>query len=238
MINNMSYYVYKHLDKNNNIIYVGQTKNIDKRQIQHKNYSKWFSEVYAIVYTELNDKLITDIYEKLYIDIHSPKYNKKDIDCKYSRFFKNMEDLEFKKYIFKNTDVILSNVMEKNMYFEANKNFELNDNFKSALYEILKRLKCSNNTDISDIKYKFLKQDFRILEHKLTSMNGDFRTYRELNEDLINETYDFIFYKIIKEIYMSYSVKSDRLKISNKILKCVSFIDLNYLPEHIIQLIK
>lgn len=147
----MGYYVYKHLDKNNDVIYIGQTKNINNRQREHKSHSKWFYKVYKIIYTELNDKLLTDIYEKLYIDTYSPAYNTKDIDCKYSRFFKNMKELEFKEYVFENNNINLNDTYEKIIYFETNKNFELNDNFKNVLYEILAMFKHSDKIDISKL---------------------------------------------------------------------------------------
>lgn len=94
----MSYYIYKHLDKENNVIYVGQTKNLKNRIVSHKTSSSWFSLVKTIEYAEVTDRILMNIYEKLYIDRYSPIYNKKDMDCEYSRFFKNMEELYFKEY--------------------------------------------------------------------------------------------------------------------------------------------
>ena len=33
----MHYYIYKHLNKNNEVIYVGQTINMDNRQTNHRD---------------------------------------------------------------------------------------------------------------------------------------------------------------------------------------------------------
>lgn len=95
----MSYYVYKHVAYNGDIIYVGQTKNLGSRTSVHKSNSNWFNLVEKIEYAEVTDRILMNIYEKLYIDKYSPIYNKKDIHCEYSRFFKNMEELVFKEYI-------------------------------------------------------------------------------------------------------------------------------------------
>ena len=95
----MSYYIYKHLNSDMEVIYVGLTTNIHNRQSEHKSSSGWSNEIFKIEYAEVSDSMLMEIYEKYYISKYSPKYNKKDIDCLYSRFFKNMEELEFKEYI-------------------------------------------------------------------------------------------------------------------------------------------
>ena len=73
----MSYYIYKHLDNNNNIIYVGQTINIESRQSDHKTHSEWKNEISKIEYAEVTDKLLMDIYERYYISKYNPINNKK-----------------------------------------------------------------------------------------------------------------------------------------------------------------
>ena len=95
----MGYYIYKHLNSDMEVIYVGLTTDILTRQSAHKSTSHWKDEIYKVEYTEVSDDMLMEIYEKYYIDKYLPKYNTKDIDCKYSRFFKNMEELEFKEYI-------------------------------------------------------------------------------------------------------------------------------------------
>ena len=94
----MSYYIYKHYNSDNQIVYVGQTKNLEKRQGEHFLNSKWKNEIHRIEYVEVTDKMLMDLYEKYYIDKDSPKYNKKDVDCQYTRFFNNLEELNFKEF--------------------------------------------------------------------------------------------------------------------------------------------
>ena len=94
----MAYYIYKHLDSNENVIYCGQTKNIEKRQSEHLLNSKWKEEILKIEYAEVSDRMLMDLYEKYYISFHAPKYNIKDISCDYIRFFENLKELTFREY--------------------------------------------------------------------------------------------------------------------------------------------
>lgn len=93
------YAVYKHLNKEGEVIYVGQTKNMNSRQVGHKSSSPWKDDICKIEYSEVSDKVLMDTYEKLYISKFEPRNNKRDIDCKYSVFFTSLKDLEFKEYI-------------------------------------------------------------------------------------------------------------------------------------------
>lgn len=94
----MSYYIYKHYSEENEVIYCGQTKNIEKRQSEHLLNAKWKDEISKIEYAEVSDRMLMDLYEKYYISLHLPKYNIKDIDCDYIRFFENLKELTFREY--------------------------------------------------------------------------------------------------------------------------------------------
>ena len=61
----MSNYIYKMFDKNNEIIYIGKTINIDQRLRQHMTDKdkKWFKTVSKIYYAECLNKTDMDIYE-------------------------------------------------------------------------------------------------------------------------------------------------------------------------------
>lgn len=118
------YYVYKHLDKDNNVIYVGQTTNIHGRQTTHKSKSKWRKEISKIEYSEVTDKLIMNIYEKFYISKFNPKYNKKDLDCKYSEYFYAMKELDFKEYIYNKEELINKRVYIKRHKIKFHEAFE------------------------------------------------------------------------------------------------------------------
>jgi hypothetical protein len=95
----MSYYIYKHINDKDEVIYIGQTINLKERQDNHSSNSIWKDDIHKVEYAEVTDSLLMDIYEKYYISKYNPKYNKKDQDCKYDKFFVNLKDLEFKEYI-------------------------------------------------------------------------------------------------------------------------------------------
>ena len=86
----MGFYIYKHYDENNNIIYIGQTKNMEQRQNKHKRNSKWKDSIFKITYSKIYDGLLMNLYEKYYISKYTPINNKKDIDCNYYNLFETM----------------------------------------------------------------------------------------------------------------------------------------------------
>lgn len=69
------YCIYKHLNKNGEVIYVGKTNNMKNRQKSHDKEKFWFCEVCKIEYAEVLNKTLMDIYELYYINKFSPKYN-------------------------------------------------------------------------------------------------------------------------------------------------------------------
>jgi predicted GIY-YIG superfamily endonuclease len=87
------YYIYRfyNLDE---IIYVGKTINLKQRFYQHSK-KDWFKEVTNIDIAEVS-KLFVDIYEQYYINYHRTKYNIKDINQKYKKFYYPL--LHFNKY--------------------------------------------------------------------------------------------------------------------------------------------
>lgn len=69
----MHYYIYKYLDQNNNIVYIGQTVNLEKRIDDHKRDKlKDFSIIY---YFECQNKTEMCSYEYFLIKKYSPPLN-------------------------------------------------------------------------------------------------------------------------------------------------------------------
>lgn len=94
----MAYYIYKHYNSDNEVIYVGQTKDMNNRQYTHRNSSHWRSEIHKIEYSKVYDKYMMDIMEKYYISKYKPKYNLSFNDCSYYEYFNVKKELEFKEY--------------------------------------------------------------------------------------------------------------------------------------------
>lgn len=72
------YTVYKHLDEDENILYIGKSKSLLYRQRQHKKNAEWFEEVDSIEYCTFSSKSEMDLVEVYLINTLNPKYNKKD----------------------------------------------------------------------------------------------------------------------------------------------------------------
>lgn len=108
----MSFYIYKHI-LNNEVVYVGKTINMNSRQKQHNKDKEWFVKELIVEYAEVTDSMLMEIYEKYYIDKHKPIYNIKDINCKYSKFFKSLDELEFK--IYTSIDMIKTKPIDKTL---------------------------------------------------------------------------------------------------------------------------
>lgn len=79
------YYVYRFLNSENEIIYVGKTSNLQNRMKQHFSDHNGhlpkdcYDNVVKIEYIELNHPIDMTIYELYYISQYKPKYNTNDI---------------------------------------------------------------------------------------------------------------------------------------------------------------
>jgi predicted GIY-YIG superfamily endonuclease len=56
------FYVYKWVDNNDNILYVGKTNDIDRRRKQHMSDKEWIDKSTILYYAELSNKTDMDIY--------------------------------------------------------------------------------------------------------------------------------------------------------------------------------
>ena len=85
------YYVYRFLDKANQIVYVGKTGHIEKRMTEH--FSKQghlteeqYKQVEKIEYVELAFQLDMDILEKYLINLWKPPFNTVDKESNITLF--------------------------------------------------------------------------------------------------------------------------------------------------------
>jgi len=93
----MLYYIYRFLNQEKEVIYVGKTNKLRVRFSQHEKDKIWWNEVKYIEYTTIGGKLWCSIYEVYYINKTKAKYNKADTNIKYKKF--NYPELSFKPYI-------------------------------------------------------------------------------------------------------------------------------------------
>lgn len=94
--------VYRYVDINDNIIYVGKTSNLKQRFNQHKS-EKMYDECYKVEYIQLENAADIEIYETYYINKYVPKYNEAKVFGKKPSFF--IPEQEWKLYyINRNND--------------------------------------------------------------------------------------------------------------------------------------
>lgn len=85
------FYVYRFINKDNEIIYVGKTNCMESRMYQHRNNKMpFYKEYYKIEYITFEKENEQSFYEILMINKFNPKYNIKD---KYNTSF-NIEDIK------------------------------------------------------------------------------------------------------------------------------------------------
>lgn len=103
-INNQQerFYIYKFTDEADNVLYVGQTTNIENRMAAHlrkeSNYIP-YSDIYSIEYTEVESDYHMNIYEVHYICKYKPKGNIQYASKNQNLF--DLPDVEWDIYIFK-----------------------------------------------------------------------------------------------------------------------------------------
>lgn len=102
----MGYYIYKHLNSDMEVIYIGQTKNMNMRQGTHTH----FECIHKILFIEVETKEIMDLYEKFYISKYKPMFNKKDKDCNYTKYLVDLE-YDFKEYKKQHKDKIINDML-------------------------------------------------------------------------------------------------------------------------------
>jgi predicted transcriptional regulator len=75
------FYVYKFINKEERIIYIGKTNNIKNRISQHLSKGhlsqECYNEINHIEYAEIDNKTNCCLYEVYYINKYKPKYNKR-----------------------------------------------------------------------------------------------------------------------------------------------------------------
>lgn len=100
---NENYFVYKFINAEGNVIYVGRTQNIKNRMKQHfgdGHLSKeCYNEVSKIEYTTLDSEVAMVICEIYFINKYNPKYNTSDLyrgEIYLEDFENNLEWEEYK----------------------------------------------------------------------------------------------------------------------------------------------
>lgn len=102
------FYVYKFIGKNNEVLYVGQTIDMDRRMTEHKGRI-WDIEKERIEYAQCNNRIDMYLYELYYINQLNAKYNESLVF--YEKPTVELPELEFKEYTEKIIDKIRKEVL-------------------------------------------------------------------------------------------------------------------------------
>ena len=167
----MSYYIYKHLDLEGKVVYVGQTKDMDSRQGKH-SHSEYVDK---ILFIEVETREIMDLYEKFYISKYNPKYNIKSKSCNYTKYLIDLEHefIEYKKqykepksydYLYPEVFPIIRTILKSSELSKPSLTLEDDDKLHITVRTLSKNIKgyISRNDDGS-LKITRLRLLYRIL---------------------------------------------------------------------------
>nr|DAU04084.1 MAG TPA: UvrC binding protein [Caudoviricetes sp.] len=236
------YYLYKYLDPTTGeCLYIGQTKNLYTRHLNHlsnKN-EQWCNNSIIMQYLEVPDKYNLDFLEMYLINIESPKYNtvgKNRMDCEFIRIEFNPEWQIYTKedflknsiekgielgvtYKFNNTNyVVLKTLIEKNYPSKINYNqsnlsveFEVNE----AMFNLIN---CNYLLDMSYIAPCIEGESFIIVIERSKSLDK--------NSKYISGKIEFklhlkSFSKIINKLFEPTKELYEIIDIVNEFLKII-----------------
>lgn len=201
------YNVYRHLNKNGEIIYIGKSKNLLSRQRSHRDNSSWFDDIDKIEYINLSSKIEMDVAELYLINKYTPINNKKDNRAdsisivSINEDWNNFNIKELKRHVKKD-----------------NKKFETeitDDMFKKS--ELLIKM---NITDLSLFQYETL--EIIVFESQISHSN----IVKIDISDILNRTTNFSDRKNTKIIFKLF-LDMGRIKI-NKNDNLFSKFEVNY----------
>lgn len=95
------YYVYKYIDPGTNeCMYIGQTKNLNERHLNHlKNKEEpWCKKDLHLYYIEVPDKYNLNFLEMYFINLEKPKYNVAGTDAMDVNFAQIQNSYKWEKY--------------------------------------------------------------------------------------------------------------------------------------------
>lgn len=239
------YTVYKHINKNGNIIYIGKSKNLKQRQRQHKKTTEWFNDIDEIEYMEFETKTGMDIAELYLINKYSPTNNKKDNrgeNVDYMTIDENWKKFDISSLLI-NRNKKLGNTSLDNCYKKLNQLIHIDRVGMSAtMIDLMDKLLHVAQLYIKEGKENGLSI-FELKNHKYSIEMSDILKYRNwkrcncnhvknnilklnnLSIKCLDKKYNFgemiIFTEIEDDIYKD----SINFKINNEILK--SFYNLN-----------
>lgn len=187
------YYIYRFLDKNNKIVYVGKTVSLKKRLKSHFNINggnlseEQYSKVEKIEYLITKNRIDMDIKELYYINKWKPKFNKSN------KYNNNSTDIK----IDETNDIWISYDIDVKSKVQNDYNIVKNYGSESHLIKEYKHRKgyrygIINNDGkiIIDCVYKHISKSG--IYYEAIKENGKHGVIDEENRIIIDFKYDFL----------------------------------------------
>ena len=194
----MSYYIYKHLDKNGDVIYIGQTKDMKNRQGTHKH--REFID--RIMYIEVKTREIMDLYEKFYISKYTPKFNIASIDCNYTEYLIDLE--------------------HRFIEYKIEEGFKQNIRRREICKESIPYIKRTLNGEFKNFKYELSKEDYENLKLTARTIAHNIKKYIDKNKTVNGVSFRvfklLLIYKLLRIIATNLS--DNKIEDFLKYLEC------------------
>jgi len=196
----MSCYIYKHLDKNMDVIYVGQTIDMNSRQTSHKNNSEWSKEIVKVEFAEVYDKTMMDIMERYYISKYKPRYNKDFNDCDYYEYFDIKKELYFIEYKKDKTRSLNFHRKDKLVYCSEISSINENKNYNNITSYHMECIRTEFDKSIN--KGTVDKSKFINIENEIDLLRKNYKIkFNEIGLKYFNYKTTYGVLKVCKFIY-------------------------------------
>lgn len=218
---NEKYYIYKFIDDNKDVLYVGKTKNIEARTKSHIKNKDWIKEGCEFFVAEVTNKTDMDIYELYYINKLNPIHNVSNAHG--VEFSSDLDELNFYHYITiksqdlpkvktKNKDEIsiLNSTYEEDPPFDDKLGCKLNKHVYPKLHKYLADLKFLDGYEFqySDcgyerLQFKFVFDTEKVVYIRITGSCGDLFLIKDsVYSSIIKNTLITIYEKVITKDYV------------------------------------
>jgi len=183
-IKHENFYIYRFLDKEDRILYVGKSTNINIRIYNHiNNHITWkapekfdlYDNVHKIEYCEVESEYHMNIYEIHYICKYKPLHNIEFKSDNINLF--NLPEIKWETYILK------SYFDECYMYYR----FKLNMSIKDVKYKLNNDIDFYNEFIKEYLDDNYVHRSFNPDSYEFNPSNGEYELDDDIEEEEIEE---------------------------------------------------
>lgn len=160
------YYIYKYLNKNEEIIYIGLTSRPIKKRIKEHEVEELQKETYRIEYAKVKTEADMRMYELYYINKYNPKFNTRDLYVDGNQI--TLPELNFVPYLETNIEQDIRNTSNERIYSSWVKDGQINVVVNDA-YERWKEKSVSLNINGTPTLKK--EELIKVIEQLISGLN-------------------------------------------------------------------